>query len=462
MAKFGGITLGLRSTTARIAIALLLVQLASVSATLLILQNASEKSIKNDSRDFVRELQIDLAETYNDDGRNDLLKAISRRLRISGSHDTVIGLQSKNGEYLGGNLVAWPSPLSQPTDWKIVTLQRKNDVTAVDMAIIVTRLPDQSLLLTGNSLAEEHRLRAAGRQTFLWSLFLGLILSAIGSLILTRYIERKVAKIAKVTDQVAGGNLTGRVALDGSSDAFDRLSLTINHMLSRVETLVNELRLITDSLAHDLRSPVARIKATLERAILSTRDTVTLSALGAASDDADSLSKMLTTAIQISRAEAGLGRDQFQKFSASSMISDLAEVYGPLAEDNGFEIVCKAAGPIMVEAHRELLGQAIANLIDNAMKYATGGSKITLSVERLPDSIAIMVADNGPGIPAERREEALQRYGRLDSARQATGAGLGLSLVATVAHLHNGRLVLEDNQPGLLATLLLPIETRVP
>ena len=204
---------------------------------------------------------------------------------------------------------------------------------------------------------------------------------------------------------------------------------------------------------------MARLKSTVERALTATRDNTALVALGKVSDEADSLLGMLTTALQISRAEAGIGRDQFSHFDAAAMLDDLAEVYGPLAEDRGFAIVCDAPETAPVFAHRELLGQAIANLIDNALKYAASGSALELGLTEHQAEIHISVADNGGGIPVDKRGEALRRFGRLDSARQAGGAGLGLSLVSTVAHLHGGGLALEDNQPGLRAILTMPIGT---
>ena len=263
--------------------------------------------------------------------------------------------------------------------------------------------------------------------------------------------------IADATDRVSGGDLSHRIALDESGDEFDRLSHGINAMLVRIEGLVGELRLVTDSLAHDLQSPVSRLKATVERAITATHDTKALEALGTVSEEADRLQSMLTTALQISRAEAGLGRDQFKEFQAEALLVDLAEVYGPIAEDQGFAIEVVVPRSVKVIGHRELLGQAIANLIDNALKYAIGGNLIALQLERMGAQVLISVADNGPGIPVGQREEALRRFGRLDASRPAGGAGLGLSLVRTVAHLHGGQLILEDSAPGLIAVLTLPI-----
>jgi signal transduction histidine kinase len=454
MAKFYS-----RSTTTRIAAALLFVQLVSVGVTLLIVQGTTERSIHKTSRDFIRELQTDLIETYNDDGRDALIKGIARRVRIMGSHDAVIGLISRDHRYLAGNVAEWPRALTASRNWRVISLRRDGDPVPVNMKIIVVTLPDQSLLLTGNTLAEDERLRTSARRALLLASMLGLMLSGLGSFVLARYIGRKVGAITDVANQVAGGALDQRIVPDNSGDAFDRLGHTINHMLGRVEGLIGELRLVTDSLAHDLRSPVARMKATIERAIVGTSDPIARGALASASEEADNLNKMLGTAIQISRAEAGLGRDQFQRFDLTEMLSDLAEVYGPLAEEKGFEILCHAEHAVVIEAHRELLGQAIANLIDNALKYATGASNIILNVISHDQDIDIIIADNGPGIPVGRHAEALKRYGRLDSARQEAGAGLGLSLVATVAHMHNGTLSVEDNEPGLRAVLKLPVNT---
>ena len=161
--------------------------------------------------------------------------------------------------------------------------------------------------------------------------------------------------------------------------------------------------------------------------------------------------------MQISRAEAGIGRNQFETFLMSDMLHDLAEVYGPVAEDQGIEIRAAGMAPIRVSAHRELLGQALANLVDNALTYAVGATAIDLGLAERGQQVEISVADDGPGIPESRRGEALRRFGRLDAARQPSGAGLGLSLVATLAHLHGGRFELGDNRPGLVARLTLPI-----
>jgi signal transduction histidine kinase len=165
---------------------------------------------------------------------------------------------------------------------------------------------------------------------------------------------------------------------------------------------------------------------------------------------------MLTAAIQISRAEAGIGRDRFAPVELATVLADLVEIYGPLAEDGGFRITAEAPPGLVLPIHRELLGQALGNLIENTLRYAAGGSRLAIRAAREENTVVINVADDGPGIAADQRQEALRRFGRLDPSRHAAGSGLGLSLVEAAARLHGGRIELADAKPGLLVRLILP------
>ncbi len=447
----------MHSTTARIAIALLLVQLSSVTAVLLVILNVTNASLYAQSRDYSQELQIDLQDSYREGGVAELTEAINRRLTTAKTHDVIIALRQSDGKMIAGNLQKWPQSASQAKGWHIIKLPAALDSPAIDSGIMIANLKNGSQLLAGEKLVAEQRLFNAGRNAFLLASLLGIALALIGSLALARYIGRKVNRVTSVASEVASGHLTHRIALDGSQDAFDRLSLAINEMLSRIEILVGELRLVTDSLAHDLRSPVARIKASIERALAMTQDRTAQAALGSVNEETDLLNNMLSNALQISRAEAGLGKDQFKNFNVTLLLHDLAEVYGPLVEENGCNIICTTDAPIMITAHRELLGQAVSNLIDNALKHAINSDAIILSAEQREDILRLSVSDNGQGIAENRRDEALKRFGRLDAARNSSGAGLGLSLVSTIAHLHGGTFNLEDNAPGLRAIMAMPV-----
>ena len=417
----------------------------------------TQRALSSEAQNFVAELRQDLTDEYKDGGVRGASAAIAERVQIKSHRDSVIALRAPNGKVIAGNLSDWPPTVGDYESWRLISLFRAGSNKAELIGLTTSALPDGYQLLSGQVMEDEARLRQTSEEAFVAALLFGLVLASLGAFLFAQFIGRRVAVIADATDRVSGGDLSHRIALDESGDAFDRLSHGINAMLARIEGLVGELRLVTDSLAHDLQSPVARLKATVERAITATRDKWALQALGTVLGEADRLQSMLTTALQISRAEAGLGRDQFKEFQAEVLLVDLAEVYGPLAEDQGFALEVAVPCPVKVIGHRELLGQAIANLIDNALKYAVGGNLIALQLERMDAQVLISVADNGPGILANHREEALRRFGRLDDARPAGGAGLGLSLVSTVAHLHGGQLTLDDAAPGLIAMLTLPI-----
>ena len=229
-------------------------------------------------------------------------------------------------------------------------------------------------------------------------------------------------------------------------------------MLDRITALMDELRMVTDSLAHDLRSPVGRLRAAAYAAAETTDPAERDQHLTNVLRQADSLTRMLATALEISRSEAMTGREQFAWFDAGDLTAELCEMYEPVGEEAGVGLEMeKPPGTLLLFGHRQLIAQAVSNLIENAIRYGGRGGDIRLLAEKDSHQLTIAVADRGPGIPAERRMEALRRFGRLDSSRSDEGAGLGLALVRSIAHLHGGELILEDNAPGLIARLQLPV-----
>jgi signal transduction histidine kinase len=264
-----------------------------------------------------------------------------------------------------------------------------------------------------------------------------------------------------VANRISARDLSQRVPLSGAGDAFDRLGGQINAMLDRITGLMEELRLLTDSLAHDLRSPVSRLRSAAQAAAEATDAAEQEELLGSVIGQADALMRILSAVLEISRSEALTGRKQFAWFDAGELAAELAEMYDPLADERGARLEFeRPTRPTPLFGHRQLLAQAISNLVENAIRYGSSGGEIQVRVRPGERQIRIEVGDRGPGIPVERRAEARRRFGRLDSSRSAEGAGLGLALAEAIAHLHDGKLVLEDNGPGLLTILELPVHSQ--
>jgi signal transduction histidine kinase len=444
----------IHSATFRFAALVFALQLVLAGVMLFAVRQLTQSELLNSTRGLVSELREDLQSTYVQGGAQALEATIRARLADSGNDDTVLLLAAKDGSTVIGNLGAWPPSIPATAPWRIITLYRIDRDKPEQMGVVTIQLPDGSRLLAGHVVENSLRLNRILEGSMLSALLLALPLALIGAAIAARTISGRLRRINLTARAVSAGDLSQRVAPDGSGDAFETLGLSINAMLERIEALVGELRIITDGLAHDLRSPLTRLKARLDRAIEEVGDRDAQGLLAAAQTEADTLLAMLATALQISRAEAGIGRDRFAATDLGSMIADLAEMYGPLAEERGFSIEAYAPEPVTATVHRELVGQAVANLVDNALKY--GGGRIQLSARRTATAIEIVVADDGQGIPADRRAEAVRRFGRLDAARHVGGAGLGLALASAVARLHGGTLALEDNVPGLRVVLTIP------
>jgi signal transduction histidine kinase len=311
-------------------------------------------------------------------------------------------------------------------------------------------------LLSGRLLDDWEQEQRELARALVFAMLLSLGLGVGGGLVVTRYVGRRLNNVADVIEGVAGGDLSRRVPSAAGGDAFDRLSIRLNAMLDKVERLMTELRVITDSMAHDLRSPLARLRTKAENAVLLSDPGQREAALGGLLVETDMVMRMLSMLIEISRSES-VTRDRFASVDPADLVEEIAELYAPVVEETGMRFTTiLEARPTRLLLHRELMTQAITNLIDNALRHAISGDDVTLRLTATGGEVRIQVEDRGPGIPAADREQALKRFGRLDGARSRPGAGLGLSLIETVARLHGGRIELGDNEPGLVAAIILP------
>lgn len=436
-----------RSTTFRFAMLVFLLQLAGAAVLLVTVRELTQRQIAAEAEAQAEELRDEVLPAYRSGGFAALTAVVARKAALGRLAGSVILVVDREGRHAAGNLAAWPPSLPPGSGHVTTELYRLGYEASEQMRLIETALPGGERLLTGHVVENELRFTLLLEEAMLSALALAVALAAFAAWSSARLIDRKLEATVATARAVTEGQLDQRVPIDGGGDAFDALGGAINAMLERIATLMAELKIATDGLAHDLRSPLTRLRATLERALAKSEGDEARLAVGRAIDEGDRLLTMLDTALRISRAEAGLGRDSFVDTDIAAMVEDMVEMYGPVAEDAGFTIEADAPAGLHGAVHRELLGQALANLIDNAMKYGAGHIRVAARAEG--PMIRISVADDGPGITEAQRPEALRRFGRLDAARSMSGAGLGLSLAAAVARLHGGALDLQDNAPGL-------------
>lgn len=417
-------------------------------------RHLTRSEIADQAEDAASDLRDELSGVWLSGGQAAVRAAVDRRMTTDRLPLSVILLTDPRGRFVAGNIADWPPNVPAPGS-ATIEIFRIGHSQPERMRVMATRLPDGSRMLAGHVIESELRVALAMEEAMGVGMAAAIVLAALAAWAAARMIERRLEDTVATAHAVAGGDLSRRVIPNGGDDAFDALAQAVNAMLDRIALLMTELKVATDGLAHDLRSPLTRLRATLDRALAESRDENARIAVGRALEEGDRLLAMLDTALRISRAEAGLGRDAFVDADLAEMVRDVADMFEPLAEDRGMTIRAEGPETLVARVHRELLGQAVANLIDNALKYGAG--EITVRVEPGP---ILIVADDGPGIPEERRDEALKRFGRLDAARTESGAGLGLSLASAVAHLHGGTLALEDNAPGLRVRLTLTPEPR--
>ncbi len=393
-----------------------------------------------------------IAEALRSEGEAGAKALIASELRVPGP--LILLLSRPDGSKIAGNIQDWPPTLVPGAPWRRIDLYRAGSDRAEPIGASATALRGGLKLLVGRSFDEETRLRLTLETTLVASVALALALAGAVSAMLGRYIDIRIGDIARVAGAVGEGDMARRIPVSGDNDAFDRLGGVLNSMLSRIETLLREIRTVTDGLAHDLRSPLTRLKSRIERAAHA-QDAGALD-LGALSVETDQLLSMLETTLEISRAEAGLGRERFVTTDIAALVRDLCEMYEPLADDRGVVLEVHTSEPVPAHVHRELLSRAVANLIDNALRYGREGGHIDVVASMTPQGAELIVADRGPGIAPGDRDAALTRFGRLDAARRQSGAGLGLSLADSVTRMHGGTLTLGDNAPGLRVKIVLP------
>jgi len=316
-------------------------------------------------------------------------------------------------------------------------------------------------LLVGRDLEERVRMRSIITAAARGSVALVIVLGLAGGFFVTRRVLKRFDAVTDTTRRIMAGDLSGRLPVTGIGDELDRLAINLNAMLERIEALMRGLKEVSDNIAHDLKTPLTRLRNRSEAALRTAKSEADYrAALESMLDESDGLIRTFDALLMIARAESGQARDNMIVFDATEIVRGVCELYEPLAEEKGLMVRIDAPEAAMIKGNRELLSQAIANLVDNAIKYATPSegapAEIVLSARPQGASVLLTVADRGPGIAEAERARAVERFVRLPQNMAEPGSGLGLSLAAAVAVLHGGELKLEDNAPGLKVVIALP------
>ncbi len=413
-----------------------------------------------------------LSEQYRQGGIRRLVVVVDARARRPGS--SLYLVTTFNGEALAGNVTALPPGVLDNPGWTETTYRRLDEAEPPEhperpehehLALArVFQLPGGFRLLVGRDLDERERLYHIVVDAGRWSIAIVLVLGLAGGLFVTRRVLRRVDAMTETTRSIMAGDLGERLPVAGTGDEIDRLAENLNAMLERIEALMRGLKEVSDNIAHDLKTPLTRLRNRTEQALRTAHSEPEFrAALEATIEESDGLIATFNALLMIARAESGQFGD-VREFDAAEIANDIGELYEPLAEEKGIVLKVEASEAAPVNGNRELVSQALANLVDNAIKYtepvdkAANGAmpEIVVRVLNAGDRILLSVSDSGPGIPEADRSRAVERFVRLEQSRSKPGSGLGLSLASAVARLHGGELTLEDNHPGLKSVIALP------
>jgi signal transduction histidine kinase len=409
-----------------------------------------------------------LVEQYAVGGLRRLVLILENRSLRPGS--SLYLVTAPTGQSLAGNVGSLVPGVLDKAGWSETVYRRLDEQeTAEHSALVrVTQLTGGFRLLVGRDLEERTRMRNILTAAARGSIALVIVLGLAGGFFVTRRVLRRFDAMTETTQRIMAGDLAERLPVTGTGDELDRLAANLNDMLERIEALMRGLKEVSDNIAHDLKTPLTRLRNRCEEALRSAQSEADFrTALEAMLEESAGLIRTFDALLMIARAESGHSRDNMTTFDAAEIVRGVGELYEPVAEEGGLALKVEAAEVAPIWGNRELLSQALANLVDNAIKYSQPAERsgeaaeIVLAARVDGERVRISVADRGPGIAEADRARAVERFVRLPQSGSEPGSGLGLSLAAAVARLHGGELMLEDNAPGLKAVIVLPRSSGV-
>jgi len=449
----------LRTQAFRIVLAYVLLFAVSVSALLFFTYWNTRRTLDAQTDQIIEAEITGLSEQYQRQGLHGLGESVMGRSLHGGQ--AIYLLTDNAHRVLAGNLDIWPEITANAGNFvEFDYVRRVNGVPETRRARGRLFLLPQSgnyYLLVAQDVHDRDLTQRMFTTTLPWTVALILVFGLLGGALMSHNMLRRLDAINRASNEIIAGNLTQRVPVSGAADEFDVLAENLNRMLDRIERLLKGLREVTDSVAHDLRTPLNRLRQRLEqsqaRMMAAGSDT---GEIERAIADTDQLIATFNALLLIAETDAGAARGAMSPLDLASVAGDVSELYEPLADEKNVTLTLVTASVPAIEGNRSLVAQALANLVDNAIKYTPAGGRVAVSISQSFAGIDLCVADSGPGIAAEDRARVVERFVRLEASRNSPGTGLGLSLVAAVAHFHNAKLLLEDNAPGLKATLRFP------
>jgi signal transduction histidine kinase len=410
-------------------------------------------------RELAREVDLVIAaeleglrDEYEQGGLQRVVETLNRRTDSWGRTGAVYMLIDADGNRVAGNLSAWPDIGAGARQWVEFDLMAREHGIEVDHPVRAGIYAlDAHRLLVGTDVSERRKVAARLRDAMLWSVLLAALLSGLIGWWYSRRVGARVRAAAQACEQIISGDLARRLPVGRANDEFDQLATAVNHALDRVEQQTVAVRATFNSAAHDLRSPLYRLRMRLESAAQRPGDGEDVrEALGAAIGDLDRVQRTLATLLQLAHADAGAPLSETENVDLAELAREMTELYAPAAREAGLALAVHAPASCMITGSRQLLAQLLTNLLENAIKFVPAGGAVEVGVSGSgPADAVLRVVDNGPGIPAEQRSAAIEPFRRLTHGDTRPGSGLGLSLVAAVMRLHRGRLVLADRAPGL-------------
>jgi signal transduction histidine kinase len=396
-----------------------------------------------------------LAERWTDGGLPALMVTVEDRLAQNIDDDAIYFLADASMKRLAGNLASWPPSVAETGAWYELPIMRAGMRSLANVQRY--DLPGGFHLLIGRDVQVRAQLRKMLTDALLWAVVVVFLMATAGALVVRNLFRRTLANVSATATAIAGGDFAQRVRLTGRGDEFDQVAEVINDMLDRIGRLMDGVRQVSNAIAHDLRTPITRARTRLEDAALHAETPDDLrAAIERATVDLDGIVAVFQALLRIAEIEAGSRRSSFARVDLAPLLAEVADLYGALAEDRGIVLTLETPDAVPAYGDKAMIQQAIANLVDNAVKFSPEGGTVRLTAS-VSSMVFVSVSDQGPGIALDERERATDRFYRGESARSTPGSGLGLSLVLAVAHLHGGELRLEDSMPGLRAILAVPL-----